>query len=67
MLLFSCDVAFLIVRSPMKHREWTTVWLPYLHGCVGRLPRDRPCPGKSEIVWFSTRPSRARRIVPALH
>jgi hypothetical protein len=38
MPLFSCDVAFLIVRSPVKHGERSTAGLPYLHGCVGSLP-----------------------------
>jgi hypothetical protein len=38
MRLFSCDVAFLIVRSPVKHGERSTAGLPYLHGCVGSLP-----------------------------
>ena len=66
MPLFSCDVAFLIVRSPVKHGERSTAGLPYLHGCVGSLPEIDPIPANWRLHGFPLVP-RARCIVPALH
>ncbi len=67
MLLVCCDVAFLIVRSPVKHGGMDHRRASISARLCRESAGDRPHAGKLEIVWFSTRPLRARRIVPALH
>jgi len=65
MLLVCCDVAFLIVRSPVKHGGMDHRRASISARLCRESAGDRPHAGKLEIVWFSTCPLRARRIVPA--